>query len=211
MIMKKKIDIETWKRKEEYLFFKTFQSPLVGVTVEADCSEAYRKAKASGIPPSLYCMHAALVAGNKVEEFRFREEQGEVFLYDRIHLFAPILTAEHSYKSVLLEYREDFDEFRREAIPVIDRAKSGAGEAHGEGEERRDKLLISVNPWYRFTAVHLSDPAQPHEAFPILTFGKFTPVGEKLMMPVALRVNHGFIDGYHIGRFLDEFQKMLDR
>ncbi len=209
-MMKQLIDVDHWKRKEEYLFFKNFQSPLVGVTVAVDCSVAYRKAKEAGVSLAMYYLHAALVAVNRVEEFRYREEDGKVYLYDRVDLFTPILSVEKNYRSVALHYEEDFQKFLERAVPVVDEAKSGKGQAQGDGG-RKDLVLISVNPWYRFTGIQLSDPVSPHENIPIFTFGKITPENGKQMMPVALRVNHGFVDGYHIGCFLNEFQQMLDR
>lgn len=210
-IMKRIVDIKTWARREEYLFFKEFQSPLVGVTTEVDCAKAYKNAKAAEIPVSLWYWHAAMAAVNQIEEFRYREEDGQVVLYDRIDLFAPISTAEGSYRSVRIPFCEDFSEFVRVALPIVGQARSGEGQAHGSGENCRDVILISVNPWYHFTSIQLSDPAKPHEAFPIFTFGKFRTDGDKMMMPVALRVNHGFIDGFHIGCFLQKFQELLDR
>lgn len=209
--MRQIINIETWKRKEDYLFFKSFQSPLVGVTVEVDCTVACRKAKEQAVPLSLYYLHAALVAANRIEEFRYREEEGQVVCYDTIDLFTPIITADGNFRSVVLPYRENFEDFRSVATPRIDRAKKGEGQSHGDSEHRQDLLLISVNPWYRFTGIQLSDPAKPHESFPIFTFGKITPENGKQMMPVSLRVNHGFVDGFHIGRYLEEFQRVLDR
>lgn len=209
--MKQLIEIDSWKRKEEYSFFKTFQSPLVGVTIAVDCTKACRKAKETGVSLAMYYLHAALVAVNRVEEFRYREEEGRVYLYERVDLFTPILTNEKNYRSVALRYEEDFQKFLEGAVPVVSEAKSGKGQAHGDGENRKDLVLISVNPWYRFTGIQLSDPVNPHENIPIFTFGKITPEDGKQMMPVALRVNHGFVDGYHIGCFLNEFQRMLDR
>lgn len=209
--MRQLIDIDHWKRKEEYAFFRTFQSPLVGVTVEVDCSVCCRRAKEAGVPLSLYYLHAALVASNRVEEFRYRQVDGKVYLYDKLDLFTPILTGEGNYRSVALSYREDFREFLAEAQPVVESAKRGEGHAHGDGEHRSDLVLISVNPWYRFTGIQLSDPENPHESIPIFTFGKITRIEGRDMMPVSLRLNHGFVDGFHIGCFLKEFQRMLDR
>lgn len=209
--MKKTIDIDNWKRREEYQFFKKFQSPLVGVTVDVDCTIACRKAKQERFPISWYYLHAALTAVNRVEEFRYREEAGQVYLYDTIDLFTPILTVNENYRSVTLSYREHFREFREIAQPIIELAKQGKGQAHGDGEDRKDLVLISVNPWYRFTGIQLSEPVAPHENIPIFTFGKLTLENDKWILPVALRVNHGFVDGYHIGCFLKEFQRMLDR
>ena len=74
----------------------------------------------------------------------------------------------------------------------------------------RDILLISVNPWYRFTNVQLAIPGEPHQNIPIFTFGKIEEREGKRIMPVALSVNHGFVSGYQIGLYLKEFQRLLD-
>ena len=181
--MDKVIDIQNWTRKEEYLFFRTFLNPMISVTVEVDCTTAYRKAKERQQPFSLYYMHAAVTAANRIEEFRYRQVGEEVILYERIDLFTPLIEA----------------------------AKRGEGEVHNEVGQGRDILLISVNPWYRFTNVQLAIPGEPHQNIPIFTFGKIEEREGKRIMPVALSVNHGFVSGYQIGLYLKEFQRLLDR
>lgn len=209
--MKKVIDIESWKRKEEYLFFRTFMNPMVAVTVEVDCTRAYQQAKQSDVPFSLYYLHAAIVAANRIEEFRYRQEGENVVLYDKVNLFTPISTADGSYRSVLLPVEEELDCFLEKARPVIERAKRGEGTAHEEKKMGRDIVLISVNPWYRFTSVQLAIPQEPHQNIPIFTFGKVTWENGKRILPVSLSVNHGFAGGYQIGCYLKEFQRLLDR
>ena len=93
----------------------------------------------------------------------------------------------------------------------MEAAKQGVGEAHSEKEQGRNILLISVNPWYRFSSVQLAIPQEPQLNIPIFTFGKVMLEGEKRMMPVSLSVNHAFVSGYQIGCFLKEFQALLDR
>ena len=209
--MRKVIDIQNWKRKEEYLFFRTFFSPAISVTVEVDCTIACRRAKELGIPLSLYYMHAAIVAANRIEELRYRQEGDEVVLYDRVDLFTPILTADGSYRSVRLPATENLNAFVESARPLVEAAKRGEGEAHSEVRHGKDILLISVNPWYHFTGVQLSIPCDPHQNIPIFTFGKIGERDGRRTMPVAMTVNHGFVSGYQIGKYLKEFQKLLDR
>ena len=138
------IDVNTWKRKEEYLFFRTFFNPMVAVTVEVDCTQAYKKAKEKKVSFALYYLHAALVAANRIEEFRYRQEGEEVVLYDRIDLFTPVLTADGSYRSVLLPAEEEWETFRKKAMPVMEAAKQGVGEAHSEKEQGRNILKVIV-------------------------------------------------------------------
>ena len=107
----KVIDIQNWTRKEEYLFFRTFLDPMISVTVEVDCTTAYRKAKERQQPFSLYYMHAAVTAANRIEEFRYRQVGEEVILYERIDLFTPVQNADGSYRSVRLPAIETFEDF----------------------------------------------------------------------------------------------------
>lgn len=207
----KVIDTNNWKRKEEYSFFRTFFNPMVSVTVEVDCTTACRKSKEQGFPLSLYYMHAAVTAANHIEEFRYRQVEDEVILYDHIDLLTPIQTTDGTYRSVILEADEAWETFLGKAFPVVAAAKRGEGQAHGEAEHGRDILLISINPWYHFTNVQLTVPKEPHQNIPIFTFGKIEETGGKRKMPVALSVNHGFVSGYQIGQYLEEFQRLLDR
>lgn len=209
--MRKVIDIQNWNRKEEYQFFRTFFNPMISVTVEVDCTMAYRRAKELQVPFSLYYMHAAVTAANQFEEFRYRQEGEEVVLYDRIDLITPIQTDDGSYRSVRLAAEKDLPDFLASARPAIEAAKRGEGGAHSEEDEGRDILIISVNPWYRFTSVQLAIPAEPQQNIPIFTFGKIDGRDGRLTMPVALSVNHGFVSGYQIGQYLQEFQRLLDR
>jgi chloramphenicol O-acetyltransferase type A len=44
-----------------------------------------------------------------------------------------------------------------------------------------------------------------------LAFGKFAKKNDKLMMPVAIAVNHALVDGYHVGLFVEAYQKELGK
>ena len=144
---------------------------MISVTVEVDCTTAYRKAKERQQPFSLYYMHAAVTAANRIEEFRYRQVGEEVILYERIDLFTPVQNADGSYRSVRLPAIETFEDFLAVARPLIEAAKRGEGEVHNEAGQGRDILLISVNPWYRFTNVQLAIPGEPHQNIPIFIFG----------------------------------------
>ena len=52
--MKHLIDIDTWERKENYLFFRDFHNSWIAMTSEVDCTEAYAEAKAQGRSFFLY-------------------------------------------------------------------------------------------------------------------------------------------------------------
>ena len=46
--MKHIIDIDTWERRDNYNFFRTFHNSWISITSEVECGEALAAAKASG-------------------------------------------------------------------------------------------------------------------------------------------------------------------
>ena len=58
--MKTLIDVEQWNRKEQFLFFYRFEEPFFGVTVNIDCTQAYKIAKQKGNSFFLYYLFRAL-------------------------------------------------------------------------------------------------------------------------------------------------------
>ena len=68
--MKEVINVELWKRKAQYLFFKNFEEPFHGVCVNVDCTETYKEAKQEGYSLFLLYLFKMLQAANKCEPFR---------------------------------------------------------------------------------------------------------------------------------------------
>ena len=82
--MKQKFDIENWPRKEHFEFFSQFEEPFFGLVTKVDCTKAYAKCKENGFSFFLYYLHKALVAANHIENFKYKIEDGEIFVYDQI-------------------------------------------------------------------------------------------------------------------------------
>ena len=83
--MKTIIDINSWKRKEHFDFFSSFDEPFFGIITEIDCTRAYSKAKLNGGSFFLYYIHKSLIAANLIEEFRYRLDNNQLVLFDKIH------------------------------------------------------------------------------------------------------------------------------
>ena len=46
---------------------------------------------------------------------------------------------------------------------------------------------------------------------PIFTFGKYYEEGGKYYIPLSIQVHHAVCDGFHVCRFLDELQDLLNK
>ena len=45
---------------------------------------------------------------------------------------------------------------------------------------------------------------------PVVTWGKYEQVNEKLTMPLTMNIHHAVADGFHLSRFFKEVQELID-
>ena len=72
--MKQKLDVAAWNRREHFNFFKIFDIPYYGVTIQLDCTRAYQQAKTLGVSFYTYYLHKTLIAINQLDNFKYRIE-----------------------------------------------------------------------------------------------------------------------------------------
>src|SRR6478735_723941 len=125
--MKTKIDLDTWYRKEHFNFFNSFEEPLFGATVNVDVTIAYQMARQRGTSFFLYYLHCILEAANKIEAFKYRVEDGEIFLYDTINCSTTVARPDTSFGFSYINYTPDFEAFSTDAQQELDRVKGTTG------------------------------------------------------------------------------------
>jgi chloramphenicol O-acetyltransferase type A len=198
------IDIEKWSRKDHFLFFREFEEPFFGVTLRADMTKAYRKAKENGYSFFLLYLHAALVAANEVENFRMRINDGEVRLYDAVHASPTINRPDGTFGFSYLSYKTDFHEFVENAKAEIEKVKNGTGLKPAVSGE--NVIHFSAIPWLDFSAISHARSFSFPDSCPKISFGKMTEFQGKWTMPISIHVHHALVDGYHVGLFVEKFQ-----
>jgi len=65
-------------------------------------------------------------------------------------------------------------------------------------------------PWFSFTSFKHEKNLSRKESIPKIAFSKFFEICDKKMLPVSINVNHGLVDAYHIGKYLENFQEGLN-
>lgn len=206
--MKREIDISTWKRREHFEVFKSFDEPLFGICVRVECSNAYKVAHAKGFQFSLYYLYLSMQAANEIEEFRYRIEDDKVVCYDSIGAGPTILREDETYGCGYMPYNEDIELFITQAKAEVERVKAERGLKFPYTSE--DIIHYSTLPWLDFTAVNHARKFDAYKTVPKITFGKLTKDGDKMWLPVDIHVNHALMDGFHVGKFVEHFQKLLN-
>ena len=206
--VKHEINISTWKRREHYEVFKNFDEPLFGITVKVECSAAYRKTKALGYPFSLYYLYLSMKAANEIEEFRYRIEDNKVYCYDSVGAGPTIFREDETYGCGYMPFNKDIEAFMIQAKAETVRVKAENGLKFPHASE--DILHYSTLPCADFTSTSHARRFDISRSIPKITFGKITREGEKMWLPVDVHVNHALMDGFHVGKFIERFQQLLN-
>lgn len=207
--MKEIIPLDSFQRKESVLFFKDFVNPNVSVTCMVNASECYRLAKAHGDKFFHHYLYAILRAVNEIKELHYRfTPTGEIAYYDRIDVLSPIrLTGHDSFTTLRFPFIADRASFMASAKETIKNAEGLSAFGEEEGLEEFDVVLVSAIPDLPFTSISYTQKHRHGNDFPLINVGKMEADGR---MPIAICVNHAFVDGQHLSRFYTLIQEYLD-
>ena len=205
--MKQKLNLDTWNRKEHFLFFKQMEEPFFGITVTVDCTNAYAKSKELGLSFFTYYLHKTLVAVNKIEAFRYRIVENEIYIFDRIDASATIMRDDKTFGFSQIEFAEDILQFAENTEIEIARIQTTTGLFTREFSE--NLIHFSALPWINFTSFSHARSFTFPDSCPKISFGKIIEENDKKTMSMSVHVHHGLMDGYHLGEFIELFEKLM--
>ncbi|MDP2059056.1 MAG: CatA-like O-acetyltransferase [Flavobacteriaceae bacterium] len=204
----KKIDLNTWKRKVHFQFFKNFDEPFHSLTAEVEVTKAFRFCKIAKINFFDFYLHACLKAVNDLEAFRYRISKGEVFLLETIHVSATLPKPDGTFRFSYVDFDADFSVFRKN----ISAEKKRILAQDDLFPPKNDDAVIhfSALPWVQFTALSHARDYSIKDSVPKISVGKINETNNLLKMPVSVTVHHGLADGKDVGEFLEKFQFYLE-
>lgn len=206
--MKQLINQNSWKRKDHFQFFSKFEEPFFGVTINIDCTLAYRQAKAKGNSFFLYYLFRSLKAANAIENFRYRIIDKEVYLFEQINASATINRPDETFGFSYIDYDKNEELFIQSAKEEIVRVQQSTGLIPaGSGE---NVIHFSAVPWLDFTSLSHARSFTFPDSCTKISFGKVTESNGKKLMSVSIHAHHGLMDGFHIGLFAEKFQELMN-
>ncbi|MCZ4245538.1 chloramphenicol acetyltransferase [Pedobacter punctiformis] len=207
--MRKKIDINTWIRKDHFNFFNTFDEPFFGVTVDVDCTFSYNEAKAINVSFFLLYLYKSLEAANHIEAFKYRIINDEVWHYDQVHASATISRPDGTFGFGYMDFYNDFSEFKTEAIAEIKRVENTTGLIPASSGQ--NVIHYSALPWLDFKSMSHARKFSFQDSCPKISFGKVRSEGDKKIMSVSIHANHALMDGFQVSQFVDGYQQLLNQ
>ncbi len=202
----KEIDMANWSRKEIFEFFSHTSKPFFSVTFRQDVSPVHRFAKANGLS-FYYCMIWLVTkALNRVEAFRYTFSDGKVLLLDRREPSFTDMKADAEFFHICtMNIHGDIVEFCAEAKA----ASKNQSCFINYSDERANLVYLSCLPWLDITGLTNEGELDRDDCIPRISWGRFVPEGDRLMLGISVEANHRFIDGADIGKFSAELDKLM--
>lgn len=208
MRMKKLIDIENWNRKEHFNFFSKFSEPFFGVTVKIDCTNAYAKAKEKRVSFFLFYLYRALKTANQIDNFKYRIIENRAYEFDIANASPTINRPNGTFGFAYMDYDENEEIFYQKAMEAIEKVQNTNSLLPAVSGE--NVIHFSAIPWIDFTSISHARSFSYPDSCPKISFGKMTETNGIKSMPISIHGHHGLMDGYHVGLFIDQFQKLMN-
>lgn len=177
------------------------------MTVKLDITQI--KKKQMKLYPAMLYYLATIV--NRHAEFRTTiNPEGELGIYDEM---IPSYTIFHedteTFSELWTMYMPDFDVFLKTYENDIQQYGSNPGMI-GKPAVPENIFTVSMIPWTTFESFNLNLEKGYNYLIPIFTIGKYYKEDEKIILPLAIQVHHAVCDGFHICRFANELQELIN-
>lgn len=201
------IDKDNWKRKE-YFDHYFFNVPCTySMTVKMDITKIIKK-KQKLYPTMLYYITTVV---NKYEEFKMTiDEKGRLGMFDTM---LPSYTIFHqdtkTFSNLWTEYYCKYEDFCKAYEDDMLKYANQSG-LFVKANIPENNFPVSMIPWTSFEGFNLNLQKSYDFLQPIFTMGKYYKENDKILLPLAIQVHHAVCDGFHICRFVNELQELLN-
>lgn len=202
------LDVNNWPRRSTYEFFKDYADPFFNFTANVDITRLYAFAKANDLSVSLSALYNVMVAANEIREFRIRLLDGKLVEFDQIHATQTILNDDETFSFAYFEMRPDIFEFNRAGKVALEKYKRLR--TFDVESDRLDLIYFSVIPWVSFTSFKHASKLDRTQTVPRIVFGKIFGDGPTKKIPLSVEANHMIMDGLHVGKLFNRFQKLIN-
>ncbi len=205
----KAFDIESWERKEQFYFFKTYEDPFFNITSHIEISNLKKYCKQHRLSFSLACLYIALKSANEILEFKLRFKNENVYLYESLDIGSTVLNEQNTFMFCYFTNQDSIFSFDKKGKETIQECKNNGG--FTPKESMLNLIHCSIVPWISFSSFkHARKGDEYTKGIPKIVFGKIFEDQQLEKIPLSVEVHHAFMDGYHVSMFFNKIQQFID-
>ena len=197
-----KQEVKDFERIDLFNHYNSKYNPFIFLTTKVDITNIYNKCKNHYASIGYFITLAA----NKIDNFKYRNENGKIYKYDILKSNFTIMFEEsQDIWFFTCEPKDNYNDFIKEFKSKKDELFNN----HRLDTYTDDgELWFSCTPWYNFSS--LITPFDKSVTIPQFLWDKFSFESDRCYINLMIMAHHGFVDGYHIKLFLDEFNKIVE-
>jgi chloramphenicol O-acetyltransferase len=203
------------RRRDRFALFDAMDSAAVNICFPLELPDFRPWCREAGLAPFHVLLCAVLRAVLKVENFRYRLLDGEVFRIERLRPAFTVINQHQDLNFALFDWSDDLREFVARGIAAREQASAMTelNEAYRSlgPRDAKEQVFITCIPWLAFTAIQHPSASLAHPDIPSLAWGKFRDApGGRLELPFSVQAHHGFVDGFHIHQLAQQIAGELE-
>lgn len=201
------INKEDWNRKEYFEHYFSEIPCTYSMTVKLDITKI-KNSNQKLYPSMLYFITKVV---NKHSEFRTAFDiNGQLGIFDEM---IPCYTIFHkdteTFSNIWTDYDDDYNTFSKSYEKDMKMFSSVKGMI-GKPDIPDNNFPVSMIPWRTFEGFNLNLQKGYNYLLPIFTIGKYYKENDTYMVPLAIQVHHAVCDGFHVSRFINELQELIE-
>ncbi|WP_292038676.1 CatA-like O-acetyltransferase [Massilia sp. UBA6681] len=203
------------RRRDRFALFDAMDSAAVNICFPLELPDFRPWCREEKLAPFHVLLCAVLRAVLKLENFRYRLLDGEVFRIERLRPAFTVINQHQDLNFAMFDWSDDLREFVARGIAAREQASAmkELNEAYrGLGpREAKEQVFITCIPWLAFTSIQHPSASLAHPDIPSLAWGKFRDApGGRLELPFSVQAHHGFVDGFHIHQLAQQIAGELE-
>lgn len=203
------VNLNEWGRGSLFKFYIDKMRIVMSLTADVNVTNlrAYSKKNNLNFYPLMLWVVSKII--NSHDEFKYSwNDAGNLIKWDFV---SPSYTDFHAddenFVKMVTEYSDDLFEFCSRVDKDRQRHKNEQAILVNQPPNFFD---VSCLPWIKYSHfdIHVFDEGK--FLAPVITWGKFEEKDGKLIMPLTMNIHHAVADGFHLSRFFNEVQELMD-
>ena len=203
------INQDQYYRKGVFRHFSEDCKCSTSMTARVDVTELEQFSKETGTKFYINFLYRLSRVLNSRDDYRmgWLWETSELICYDRINPTQYVFHEDtETCTPVYTTYSEDYELFYRNASADVEKAKQ-TREYALDAANHPNWFDASYISWLSYDSLNIELPDGYLYFMPIVNWGRYRTEGDRLMMPVSVRLNHAVADGYlvaNVFRLMEE-------
>lgn len=201
------INDNSWERKEYFEHYFSNIPCTYSMTVKLDITKIIEK-QIKLYPTMLYYLTTVV---NNHSEFRTDfNKNNEIGIYSEL---IPCYTVFHkdteTFSNIWTTYTPDLESFYVAYENDLKEFGNNKGMI-GKPNMPDNCFTVSMIPWTTFEGFNLNLKNGYTYLRPIFTMGKYYKENGKVILPLSVQVHHAVCDSFHLCRFINELQELIN-